>query len=164
MIDLILKNCDKILTIFFAWLSAVFAGISAWLLWLEYRRNNAIVKTRMNFAVFSDAWNSHRLIIFRLENHGRRKIIFSDFYFLTSIWESIRFLETSDIFFAWRPHFPVELNEQDFFDVKIAQDNFFNYLLEEGKEIDAVYFLDTVWNHYVYKLSKENKKSFPKLN
>ena len=163
MIDLIFKNWDKILTIFFAWLSAVFAGISAWLLWLEYRRNNASVKIRMNFAVFSDSWNSHRLIIFRLENHGRRKVVFSDFYFLTSTWESICFFETSNIFFTWRPHFPVELNEQDFFEVKVSQDSFCNYLLEERKQIDAVYFLDAVWNRYTYNLSKENKKPFSKL-
>lgn len=157
MIQFITQNWDKILTVVFACLSAIFAGISSWLLWLEYLRNNPKIKVSMQNLIFG--WNTlpsmlREWVNLRIENHWRRKVLISSWHFETSDWRQFFLLSWSNVFFQ-EPDLPIHLEEQGCFEIKLYTNFLKNAIKEKEVSLKKLCFRDAIGNIYSYELSKK---------
>jgi hypothetical protein len=156
--EFILKNWDKITTIIFAALSAIFAGITVWLTYLSYKRDNpkVIVKANRGFLTYTSG-SLRECIICSITNHGRRSIKVKNIYFSTESGANMFFPSTCEILISDR-QLPLQLAEattaQFFIDInglKIA-------LSENKAKIKALCFSDELDKVYSYRLKKRHWK------
>lgn len=159
MFDFMMGNWDKFFTVFFAWLSAIFAIISSWLLWLEYRRNNPKIEVKMGFAI-AWVWWWVELVSISAENHGRRKVVISSWYFQDSQWKKLIFFYDSDVYFHVQNFsFPITIDEQWVIQILLNKAILEDSIKEQNFRIRKLCFSDTLWNIYSYKLSSKNRKA-----
>ena len=143
MIEIVITYWDKIFTVFFAGLSAIFAGISAWLLGLEYRRNNPKIVVKMNLAFLDISGRLEDMVVFSIENHGRRTVSISSWYLEDDNKRSMFLFEGSDIFFQ-NVNFPRELSEQQTIKVQCYTQILREAVKERGFKIQRICFSDAL--------------------
>lgn len=153
--DWLTDNWDKITTVFFAALSAVFAGLSFVVLFLDYRRNNAKVSVSIQRAVLRLPEAIAHCLNATILNKGRRPVIITGLTFLMSNGEHLQFLSTSSAFVEGYPVFPITLGEMESFSVTAYEDALESAKVENQLGIRAVCFKDTAGNIYQCKLRKK---------
>lgn len=156
--DWLTLNWDKVITIFFAGLSAVFAGLSFVVLFLDYRRNNPRISVNISRAILSSPSATVHCLNGTIVNKGRRPILLTRITFLMSNGEHLHFLPGSPAFVEGFPNFPVTLGEMESFNVVIYADALIEAKNDQQLGLRAICFHDTVDNIYQKKLKRKTWK------
>lgn len=151
-----IDNWDKISTIFFAFLSATFAGLSAYILCLEYKRNNPKIVVKMNRAILSQGSFVTDIINCSILNKGRRPTTITGYYFLLKDSQKFFYpLGEPMAIFGTDPRFPQTLNESEKYDFNITHSSLKTAIQNLPAPITHLCFHDTSDNIYKYKLKKK---------
>ncbi len=158
---------SQIITILFAALSVLFAGLSFWYSKLAYSRNQFNGKVAMNYAL-ADFWIQgwRDIITFSFTNDWHRKWIIRNVYLETSTKKTLWFSTINQQFFVnwlWLPKFPVELDEMWDISFSIYKDDFEKIIADSFEgwknwKLKYLCFSDNVWKIYKYKVSKSKWK------
>lgn len=156
MENFLLINWDKITTLMFAFLATVFAGITVWLTFLSYTRDNPkiIVKVSRGFLTLTN----DRLIdcvVCRITNHGRRSITVNQIFLSLKNNETMIFLPDNEILIDSGKQLPLDLSESSSADFYLLLNNLAVTLKEKHKRIQAVCFRDDTGKIYKYKIKKK---------
>jgi len=157
MINFFTMHWDKIMTILFAGLSAVFAGLSFLVIWLDYRRNNPKVIVKMSHAFANFGGNMVHCVNCSILNKGRRPIKIQRFNFSLKNGETLFYFPNNNSAFPTGfPQFPQELNEMDRFEFLIYLEALVHDLQITPVNVDSLCFADTADNIYSYKIKKKH--------
>lgn len=154
----LVSNWDKVTTIIFAGLSAVFAGLSFVVLYLEYRRNNPNISVKVTRGILCLPQATDQCLNGTILNKGRRPVIMTRLTFLMSNGEHLHFFPGSTAFVEGFPNFPVTLGEMESFTVSIYQDALIEAKTENMLGLRAICFYDTADNLYECKLKRKSWK------
>lgn len=158
----LIDNWDKVSTIFFAFLSAIFAGLSALILWLEYKRNNPKIAINMyKETSIQDAFPIETITC-SITNKGRRPIKIKSFYFLLNNYKKSHFPAGQPMAPFGEPHKLTQtLNETEKYEFKFRLDSL-KKSLQKTETITHLCFTDTADNVYKYRLKKKYWKDLIK--
>lgn len=163
MIDIwnfLVSNWDKVMTIAFAGLSAVFAGLSFLVIWREYKRNNANIIVKMNQGLAG--YDPQPFISCNAVNSGRRPITITGFRFLLKDKSSIFFheaLKNGEAFIMPPPKLPLVLEETEKIEVMLHQSALEEAVNNNESRLDSLVFSDSVGNEHKYKISPKKWKN-----
>lgn len=154
--DFIITNWDKVMTIFFAGLSAIFAGLSFAVLVFEYKRNNPKIVVKMNRSFANFGGKLIECVTCNIVNKGRRPIRIDRFFFSLKNGQNLMFFPSNnDAFITGYPEFPQDLNEMSSFSFSIYRDAILEAIADVPYPIHSLCFADAADNVYSYKLKKK---------
>jgi hypothetical protein len=157
MNDFLSMNWDKITTIFFAGMSAIFAGLSFFILCLEYKRNNPNIVVKMNYSFVDFNGSLIDCISCAVINRGRRPVKIKGFNFLCKNKKSLFFLPTDhSAFIGGYPKFPQTLGEGESYDFIMRFAALIDVVAEQQANIEFLSFSDSADNTYRYKIKKKH--------
>lgn len=160
--EFIQNNWDKIITIFFAGLSALFAFITVCLMYLDYKRDNPKIKARVSrgFLTYTDG-NLVDCMICGITNHGRRAVSISQIYFSVKGGGSLVFLDNCNMI-AVPVNLPFLLSESKNKDVYFYLEEVKSSIKQNNKKLEAVCFKDETGKTYKAKIKKRKWKDLYK--
>lgn len=155
-IDFISKNWDKITTIFFAGLSAFFAGITVILTYLNYKRDNSKIKASVSRGLLSYPGILFDCMICRITNIGRRQVTINQVYFSLDNKKNLFFLDNCEFIANAGIRFPFKLSERESADIDFIIEKVKLSLNENKSKLQSICFRDST--DKVYKIKIKNKK------
>ncbi len=151
-----IDNWDKISTIFFAFLSAFFAGLSAYILWMEYKRNNPKIIVKMTKTKTLEDVDYFETINCSIINKGRRSIKITRCFFLLKDGSKFPFLSICPMStIGTSPNFPQILNETEKFEFNFSFESLQRITKELTSKIAYLCFTDSTDIIYKYKIKKK---------
>lgn len=163
MKDFIVNHWDKLSTIILAFLGVVFAGLSAFLSWLAYKRDSAKVIVKMNRSIIMFPINeqSTKLVELDICNTGRRPITIRNFYFEFEGSGKLFFPAKSyEVFVSAPPTFPIKLEESENFNVSLYLDLVIKNVSKTDKKLLRLCFADVSGVIYSSKIKKKYWSEF----
>ena len=157
----IIQHWDKIMIIFFAGLSAIFAGFSFLVLWLEYKRNSPNIEVKMNSALMRSDGGLIEYVNCSAVNKGRRPINITGFHFLLK--NKQRFFlnpHNTSSFLIKKPEFPQILNEMDIIEFSILLSDLAEGFRDAPSKVKALCFRDTTNKIHKFKIRKKYWNNF----
>lgn len=149
------------MTIFFAGLSAVFAGFSFLVIYLDYKRNNAKAEIKMNRVIAFFGSDHVEYANCSIVNKGRRPIKITGFHFLLSDNQALFILPTVDSpFLMNNPQFPEVLNEMDRMEFSIRMEYLKMAFSEASAKVSYLCFRDTTDKIHRFRIQKKNWSEF----
>lgn len=154
---------QDIVTLSFAWLSVLFAGLSFWYSKLAYSRDNARIKCSIKRMQLFTGNDSTDVMAIKIINAWRRSIKLENITFdfsKNNWWLIIPNHSTLILPQTHRP--PYTINESDYFFMCIEYKSFVEKLKLESpwKYIKSFKGFDSVWNIYCVELSYSD---FPEI-
>jgi hypothetical protein len=165
MIKIILEfiTSERILTLIFAWLSALFAWLSFWYSKLAYSRDNAKIKCSVKRMSFFSGNNSTDVMAIKIINLWRRGVKLENIYFDFSNknwWLIIP--NHSPLILPETNRLPFNINESDSFYMCIDYKRFIEQIKSEcpWRFIKSLLCWDSIGNIYKGNISY---KEFPEI-
>ncbi|MCK5017898.1 MAG: hypothetical protein KAS32_12615 [Candidatus Peribacteraceae bacterium] len=160
MLNLIINHWDKVLIILFAGLSALFAGLSAWLSYLAYARDKASIRVKINWAMIGMT-NGEGIagISFTAVNHGRRPVIIESMHILLKDQRAFFLPERSPIIAHQSDRLPKTLGEGESISMLFYAPPLIAELENEGLIAQYFCFKDTTGNTYRRKVKRNLLKN-----
>ena len=155
--DNFLENWDKYATIVFAGLSAIFAGLSFLVIYLDYKRNNPRVEVKMTRAFANLPQGLIDCVNCSVLNKGRRPVKIRRFYFLLKDGQTLVFFPNnhSDFLMGY-PEFPTTLDETEIMEFTIYLSSLKEAIKDLPASVSSLCFQDTADKIYKYNLRKKH--------